>query len=70
MSNYNVSKKRGKAKVKISDKRQVEMDKIIAAHNEKFNIKLIKALDRAQARVSNRPPDVPLIFWSNILPRA
>ena len=40
MPKFNLAKKRGKAKTKISDKRQAAMDKIMAAHSEEFNIKL------------------------------
>ena len=40
MPKFNLAKKRGKAKTKISDKRQAAMDKIMDAHSEEFDIKL------------------------------
>ena len=40
MPTDNVSKKRGKAKVKISDKRQAAMQKIVDSYSEDFDIKM------------------------------
>ena len=37
---FNLAKKRGKAKIKISDKRQAAIDKIMAANSKEFDIKL------------------------------
>ena len=40
MPTDNVSKKRGKAKVKISDKRQAAMQKIVDSYSEDFDVKM------------------------------
>lgn len=40
MPTYNVSKKRGKSKIKISDKREAAMKKIVDSYSEDFDIKL------------------------------
>ncbi len=40
MPKFNLAKKRGKSKVKISDKRKSSMERIMAAHSEEFDIKL------------------------------
>ena len=40
MPTDNVSKKRGKAKVKISDKRQAAMQKIVNSYSEDFDVKM------------------------------
>ncbi|MCD4779494.1 MAG: transposase, partial [Candidatus Omnitrophica bacterium] len=40
MPRFNLAKKRGKAKVKISDKRRAAMNKVVAAHSEEFDVKL------------------------------
>lgn len=40
MSKFNVTKKRGKSKVKISNKRKEVMDQIIDAHSEEFDVRM------------------------------
>lgn len=40
MPMYNLARKRGKAKVKISDKRKTAMDRIVDAYSEDFDIRL------------------------------
>ena len=40
MPTYNVSKKRGKSKVKISDKREAAMNKIIDSYSEDLDVKM------------------------------
>ena len=40
MSKFNVTKKRGKSKVKISNKRKEVMDQIIGAHSEEFDVRM------------------------------
>src|SRR3989338_8997918 len=40
MPRYNVSKKRGKSKIKISDKRQAAMNKIIDSYSEDLDVKM------------------------------
>lgn len=40
MPTYNVSKKRGKSKIKISEKREAAMKKIVDSYSEDFDIKL------------------------------
>ncbi len=40
MPTYNVSKKRGKSKVKISDKREAAMRRIVDSYNEDFDVKM------------------------------
>ncbi len=40
MPMYNVAKRRGKAKVKISDKREAAMRKIVDSYSKDFNVKM------------------------------
>jgi len=40
MPKFNVSKKRGKAKVKITDKRKAVMDRLVEAHSEEFDVRI------------------------------
>ncbi len=40
MPSYNVSKKRGKSKVKINDKREAAMRRIVDSYNEDFDMKM------------------------------
>lgn len=40
MSRFNVAKKRGKAKVKINDKRKAAMDRIAQAHSAEFDVRI------------------------------
>ena len=40
MPTNNVSKKRGKSKVKISDKREAAMQKIVDSYSEDFDVKM------------------------------
>lgn len=40
MPRFNLAKKRGKAKVKIEDKRKAAMNKIVDAHSEEFDVRL------------------------------
>ncbi len=40
MPTYNVSKKRGKSKIKISDKREAAMRKIVDSYSEDFDVKM------------------------------
>jgi len=37
---FNLARKRGKAKVKISDKRKAVMDRVVDAYNEDFDVKM------------------------------
>ena len=41
MPKYNVSKKRGRAKIKISDKREAVMRRIVDSYSEDFDIKVL-----------------------------
>src|SRR3989338_8406586 len=40
MPKYNVSKKRGKSKIKISEKREAAMRKIVDSYSEEFDVKM------------------------------
>jgi hypothetical protein len=40
MPTYNVPKKRGKSKIKISDKREAAMNKIVDSYSEEFDVKM------------------------------
>jgi len=40
MPKFNVSKKRGKSKIKINDKRKAVMDRIVDAHSEELDIRI------------------------------
>ena len=40
MPRFNLAKKRGKAKVKIEDKRKAAMERIVDAHSEDFDIRM------------------------------
>ena len=40
MPKYNVTKKRGKSKIKISDKREAAMRKIVDNYSENFDVKM------------------------------
>jgi transposase-like protein len=40
MPTYNVPKKRGKSKIKISDKREAVMNKIVDSYSEEFDVKM------------------------------
>lgn len=40
MPRFNLAKKRGKAKVKISDKRKAVMERIVDAHSEEFDMRM------------------------------
>jgi transposase-like protein len=40
MPMFNLARKRGKAKVKISEKRKAAMDRVVDAYSEDFNVKL------------------------------
>ncbi len=46
MPRYNVSKKRGKSKVKINDKREAAMRRIVESYNEDFSNKPNPRLER------------------------
>ena len=40
MPKYNVTKRRGKAKIKIEKKRQTAMNKIMDSYSEEFDVKM------------------------------
>ncbi len=71
MPSHNVTKKRGKSKVKISDKRAAVMNKLVDSYSDDFDVKMaviqeliplgLKALAKEQQylipEISNVSPD-------------
>lgn len=60
----NVTKKRGKSKIKISDQREAAMRKITDSYSEDFDIKMAVIAELIPLRIRGRVPNSRIAYAS------